>query len=343
MAQQKKTKRKGAADTISSTGVRKSASKLKLSQATLTKPSSKRGDSSSKAKASKPRVSTKKRGNPRGIITTIVIVVFAVVMALAMMLPSFATVFASSESSNSNNSTNSSSDNESDSDDDSTTNSESVDGVFSTYSDEITSLESKLSDDPDNLAYLYNVGKEYMDCAYSASQYASGDTDTERVDEYYQNAMDYFDRYLALNDSDAVKVDRALCQLYKGDTSSSIAAFEQITTDSPDYGPAWANLGLAYETSGDTTSAINAYNKAKETDPDNEYGAYSYAVTRLNYIQSEESSSSNSTDSSTTTNSSSTSSSSTSSSSTSSNTTSSTTGVEGLSNALSGNTTSSSE
>jgi tetratricopeptide (TPR) repeat protein len=251
-------------------------------------------------------------------------------MALSMMLPSFATVFASSQSSSESSDTSSSTADEgSGSSGSSSSDAESVDGVFSQYADEISDLETKLSDDPNNLAYLYNVGKAYMDCASSASQYASGDTDTEKLNEAYQTAMNYFDRYLALKDSDAVKVDRALCQLYSGDTSGSVSAFEQITANSPDYGPGWANLGLAYEASGDTTAAINAYTKAKETDPNDEYGAYSFAEKRLSYIQSESSSSSSS--SSTSTDSSSTSSSS------------STSGVQGLSNALSGDTTSSSQ
>jgi len=83
-----------------------------------------------------------------------------------------------------------------------------------------------------------------------------------------------------------VKVDCALCQLYGGDTSGALAALQKITTDTPDYGPAWANLGLVYEMSGDTDSAVSAYEKAEATDADNEYGAKSYATQRIAAIKS---------------------------------------------------------
>ena len=79
-------------------------------------------------------------------------------------------------------------------------------------------------------------------------------------------------------------MDRALCQLYEGDTSGATSALEQLTADSPDYGPAWANLGLAYEVSGDTAKAKEAYQKAEEADPDDTYGSYSFAQQRLAQI-----------------------------------------------------------
>jgi len=150
----------------------------------------------------------------------------------------------------------------------------------------VASLESKLANDPNNLATLLNLGRDYMQWGYQVVYNGTTDADTTHGNDLLDKAISYFDQYLALNDSNSVKVDSALCLLYKGDTSGAISALQQITTDSPDYGPAWANLGLAYEISGDSTSALSAYQQAETTDADDEYGAKSYAEKRIAAINS---------------------------------------------------------
>ena len=228
-----------------------------------------------------------KKGQKRDvkkIATTIVIVFFAILMVVSMLLPSFAQVSSSNnqaqQAEEETEAPTYGSDEEVSADTDAT----SVDGVFNAYADEISSLEKKLSDDPDNLAYLLNLGQAYMSAGYQAANYASSDQDTTRISDAFDTAIGYFDQYLELQDSAAVKVDRALCQLYKGDTADAISALEQGTTDSPDYGPAWANLGLAYEVTGDTSKAKAAYKKAEEVDPDDTYGSYTFAEQRLTQL-----------------------------------------------------------
>ena len=252
---------------------RKSASKMK--PAAASKKDAPRQEAAAKGK---------KKHNVRKTATTVVIVFFAVLMALSMMLPSFVQIFSSNRAAEQAQPEEEAPTYGSDAEVSADTNTASVDGVFNTYADEISSLKDKLSGDSDNLAYILNLGQAYMNCAYQASQYASTDDDRVRVNEYFDSAIGYFDQYLGLQESDAVKVDRALCQLYEGDTSGATSALEQLTADSPDYGPAWANLGLAYEVSGDTAKAKEAYQKAEEADPDDIYGSYSFAQQRLAQI-----------------------------------------------------------
>lgn len=150
------------------------------------------------------------------------------------------------------------------------------------YQVEVSALEKRLADDPKNLAALLNLGKHYMSWAYSVSYY--GGSEEEAIDhahDLFDKAIGYYDQYLALNDSNAVKVDRALCQFYVGDYDAAQAALEKLTKDAPDYGPAWANLGLVYESMWNTESAQDAYKKAAEADPNDEYGARSFANRRL--------------------------------------------------------------
>lgn len=150
------------------------------------------------------------------------------------------------------------------------------------YKTEVDALKKRLDADANNLAALLNLGNQYMSWGYNVSYYASGDESAStHASELFDEAISYYDRYLALNDSNAVKVDRALCQFYGGDYTAAQEALEKLTKDAPDYGPAWANLGLVYESTFNTTSAEEAYKKAAEVDPEDEYGSKTFANQRL--------------------------------------------------------------
>lgn len=116
--------------------------------------------------------------------------------------------------------------------------------------------------------------------------FGSTDADTSHANELLSTAVKYYDEYLAIKDSDAVRVDKALCAYYQEDGTSALQQLKELTESSPDYGPAWANLGLVYEASGDDDSAKAAYAKAQETDPNDEYGAKTYATQRLASMES---------------------------------------------------------
>lgn len=246
-----------------------------------------------------------KSGSKRTIGTgaKVVIVIFAVLMALALMLPFLSTIVASNNaaqsSSQSQSDSSSSTDSSSDSTDDSSSDDVSLDGVpenlqstAKTYAGTVQTLESKLNDDPNNLATLINLADDYMNWGYASLQSSSSDDEKSYSNGLLQKAIEYFDRYLALHDANSAKVNRALCQYYLGDTDGATKALEQITSDAPDFGPGWANLGLVYEQAGETQKAIDAYQKAVEADPNNEYGARSFANQRLVALQSQQSSSS---------------------------------------------------
>lgn len=212
-----------------------------------------------------------------GIGGKILIVFFAILMAASLMLPSFAAIFSSSQSNSSI----------------SEQQSASVTDVASAdakYTDVVASLEEKYSSDPTDLATLLNLGKDYMTWGVYVRYYGSTDADTSHANELLDKAVKYYDEYLAIKDSNAVRCDKAMCAFYQEDGTSALNQLEELTASAPDYGPAWANLGLLYEASGNTDAAKEAYAKAQETDSDDEYGAKSYATQRLSAIESAESS-----------------------------------------------------
>ena len=288
-----------------------------------------KGTAEAQAKSAKP-----KDGMSFG--AKVALTVFAVLMALSMMLPSIAAIVGTSSSQDSSSQSQSadsgssadSSDSGSSADSsDSGSSSDSSDGTTDAvaqadekYQPLVDALETKLSSDSQNLATLLNLGKDYMAWGVTVRYSGSTDASTSHANELLEKAISYYDQYLALKDSGAVRVDRALCQYYEEETSEATAALEQLTQDMPDYGPAWANLGMLYESAGNSDQAREAYQKAQEADADDEYGAKTYATQRISAMDSAASSSAGATDSTSAT--------------TSGSSTTGSTGVKGLSDTL---------
>lgn len=243
----------------------------------------------------------KELGGPRkmSLGTKIVIGIFAVVMALSMTLPSLAPIFAGTASSSSQSSEQSSSDQESsESSTDENADAEVEDptagvpenetlkNLANQNKDKIVKFQKRLKNDPNDLAALLNLGQNYMSWGYSSLY--SGTTDEEKAysEGLIQKAVEYYDSYLALHASDAVKVQKALCSYYLGNTDEAIDTLKKMTEEKPDYPMGWANLGMLYEQQYDQENALNAYQKAADADPNDEYGAKTYAEQRIQSIKS---------------------------------------------------------
>lgn len=222
----------------------------------------------------------------------IIIGVFAVLMALSMTLPSLSYIFgknsdadeqaAQQQAAQQAAEEEASDEAEADeAEEQETQTATGIDAVDNNYKAVVVPLEEKLDENKDDLATLLNLGNDYMAWASEVGRLANDDAGTKHMNELFDKAIGYYDRYLELNDSNAVRVDRALCQFYSGDTEGANAALEKLTTDAPDYGPAWANLGLLYEYQGQKDKAKEAYQQAALADPDDEYGAKSYADRRI--------------------------------------------------------------
>ena len=224
----------------------------------------------------KPAAKASRRRRP-GELTRfqkMVIVLFVAVFALSTLASALASVFGTTTST-----------------DDSTTEDTSseytVEAMDERYSDLVADLEAQLEEDPDDAATLLALGRYYASWGMYVSALASTDDETTHASELFDQAIAYYDAYIELEDSNAARVDRAMCLYYQGDTSAAISALEEITEASPDYALAWANLGMLYEEEGSTDAAIAAYELAVENDPDDEYGAKSYAEERLAELEEE--------------------------------------------------------
>ena len=237
--------------------------------------------------------------------TKIVVGIFAVVMALSMMLPSLAPIFAGSMQKSASEQKDDQSDSEAAKTDETkdanakmpatelaerVPDNQTIKTSTETYAKKAEKYERRLASDPKNLAALLNAGQTYMNWGYGISYSASSDAEKAYVNDVLKKANEYFDRYLALNDSKSVKVDRALCKSSMGDTDAAIKDLEAMSAEDPTFPLVWANLGMLYQTKGDSEKASNAYQKAVETDPNDEYGAKSYANQQLISLNSKVSS-----------------------------------------------------
>lgn len=261
--------------------------------------------------ANKPQ---KELGGPRQMSkgTKIVIGVFAVIMALSMTLPSLAPIFAndsnddtqeqeqeaqtedkdgaaegestddaeSDEAADTDNASESGESTTDEAKDDAAAgvpDNETLKNLADENADEVKKFEDRLDKDPNNLAALLNLGQIYMNWGYSAQYSSTTDEERDYSKGLLNKSVEYFDRYLAIEESDAVKVQRLSSLYYLGETQESLDAMKKITEENPDYPLAWAHLGLFYEWQYDQANALDAYKKAAETDPKDEYGVKSFA------------------------------------------------------------------
>lgn len=236
--------------------------------------------------------------------TKIVVGIFAVVMALSMMLPSLAPIFAGSMQKNSSSEQKEEQSEAAKTEENKDENAkmpatelaervpdnQTIKTSTETYAKKAEKFERRLASDPKNLAALLNAGQTYMNWGYGISYSATNDAEKGYVNDVLTKAIEYFDRYLAIDDAKSVKVDRALCKSTKGETDAAIQELEAMSKEDPTFPLVWANLGMLYQTKGDTEKASAAYQKAVETDPNDEYGAKSYANQQLISLNSKVSS-----------------------------------------------------
>lgn len=216
------------------------------------------------AQARSSNAKTKKRERRPGELSTfqkVVIVLFIAVFALSTLAGALASVFQSSQTVEYN-----------------------VDYVDSQYADYVADLESQLEEDPENAETLLATARACSSWGTSVMMLAATDDEASHGTELVQRAIGYYDRCLALDNASDARVERAMCEYYLGDAETATADLEAVTTDDPEYAPAWYDLGLLYEGQGLTDEARAAYQKAVELDPDDEQGVSTNAQSRIDAL-----------------------------------------------------------
>lgn len=157
--------------------------------------------------------------------------------------------------------------------------------VDANYASVVEQLQAQYDSDPSNPSALLQLANGYFDWGVAARDVVATDEDDAHVVDLFNQAIARYDDYLEQNpDSKSVEVDRAISIFYAGDRDRAIAELESFTAEDGSFGPAWANLGMFYETEGRTDEAIAAYERAIESDSSDAYGVKDYAQQHLDAL-----------------------------------------------------------
>lgn len=157
--------------------------------------------------------------------------------------------------------------------------------VDANYASVVEQLQAQYDSDPSNPSALLQLANGYFDWGVAAREVVATDEDDAHVVDLFNQAIARYDDYLEQNpDSKSVEVDRAISIFYAGDRDRAIAELESFTAEDGSFGPAWANLGMFYETEGRTDEAIAAYERAIESDSSDAYGVKDYAQQHLDAL-----------------------------------------------------------
>lgn len=234
----------------------------------------------------------------------VLVAIFAVIIGVSMMLPSLSYIFAGAGASSDSQASEASASQDGSTDQASTTQDPtSLEEVDSQYQGLVTPLEETLQGNPDDatkLSTLLGLGDDYAKWGTAGAQFATTEEQQQHVVDLFNKAIDYYNQYLAINDSDAVRVRVAQCTMFSGHVDEGIAALEEMTQKNPDYALAYVYLGIGYAAKGDMTKAVNTFKVAEEKDPDNAAGAKSLAQSYEAYLAYYQQQSQQSTDGSST-------------------------------------------
>lgn len=157
--------------------------------------------------------------------------------------------------------------------------------VDANYTSTVEALQEQFDADPTNPSALLQLANGYFDWGVSAMSVAQTDEDSAHVTDLFNQAIARYDDYLEDNPgSKSVEVDRAICIFYTGETDRAIAELEELVARDDAFGPAWANLGMFYESEGRTDDAKAAYERAVDADENDAYGVKTYAQQRLDAL-----------------------------------------------------------
>lgn len=125
----------------------------------------------------------------------------------------------------------------------------------------------------------------FFDMGMAAMESAQDEESKQQAAGLFAQAVEYYDEYLATASSSSAEVDRAICVFYSGDHEGAIADLEALVKRDSTFAPAWANLGMFYESHGDTAKAKKAYQQALDAaKKEDTYGVKDYAQQRLDAL-----------------------------------------------------------
>ena len=156
------------------------------------------------------------------------------------------------------------------------------------YQPTVAALTNTLQSQPESYTALVSLGNTYFDWAASVQQQSQTSTAAVGADQpLWISAKDAYTRALKVEKGEpAVQVDYAITLFYTGDTNNAVAIATTVTKDSPEFAPAWFNLGVFYRALGQNDKAVASFNQALKLDPEGTQINAEFAKSQVQELES---------------------------------------------------------
>lgn len=156
------------------------------------------------------------------------------------------------------------------------------------YQPAVAALTAQLQSTPESYTILVSLGNTYFDWANAVQQQSRTSTAAVGADQpLWISAKDAYSRAVAINAQEPpVMVDYAITRFYSGDTNGAIETAEQVAKTSPDFAPAYFNLGIFYSAVAQNDRAITALERYLKLDPEGKQGDVNFAKQQLQTLRS---------------------------------------------------------
>lgn len=152
----------------------------------------------------------------------------------------------------------------------------------------VSQLTTLLQSNPESYTVLVDLGNSYFDWAAELQSAASTNTALQGADlPMWNAAKDAYSRALKVRGNEApVRVDYAITLFYSGDTNAAVKIVTAVSKEQPTFAQAWFNLGVFDAALGTTETAISAFERYLQLDPNGQQGNAAYAKQALEQLKS---------------------------------------------------------
>ena len=145
----------------------------------------------------------------------------------------------------------------------------------------VDALKALAASQPTSYTAQVQVANAYFDWAQGLSTPASGQSQITTsamaaAVGVWAQARAAYDQAAKLTKTfdPSVQTDRSVATFYSNDATSAIKLVREVTVKKPDFAPSWLNLGLFYDSLGNSAQAAIAYRKYLVLDPKGNAVAY---------------------------------------------------------------------
>ena len=160
-----------------------------------------------------------------------------------------------------------------------------LDRIAADYQPTVDALGGQLTSDPTSASVLVGLGSTYFDWAQEIQRTEGVTPNADRP--YWAFAASYYDRAVEAGfDTPEVRTDDAVARFYSGNTAGAIEMARTALGMSPGFPTALYNLGIFYESAGETRLALDSYRAYVEADPGGAAGDPQAAQARITELES---------------------------------------------------------